>query len=239
LPPDTRISIPIVRSNLEIHCAVLVGGYKDQESAKRAIDSLKKLKPPDPTKVKMDMQYVVKVDDNGKAERKDVPINPFAFALPVPNPSLPARAANGPSAEDLALLKQLNASEEFSLLKSPKKYTLVVKQFSVPMSIRPMNDSKSVMDKLAKSPDNTDTASRKAWVLAALLRKENLEAYVLHTKYISFVTVGSYDRPDDPRVQRDQERLPQIMAKALEKISPQLVQEIKLIDRPALMVVPN
>jgi hypothetical protein len=239
LPPDTRTYVPFVRSNLEIQCAVLVGGYTDQDSAKRAIESLKRLKPPDPNKVKMDTQYVVKVDDNGKAERKDVPINPFAFALPVLNPSMPPRVANGSSAEDLALLKQLNASEQFSLLKAPKRYTLVVKQFAVPMTIQPMNGSKSVMDKIAKPPDNTDRASCKAQVLAALLRKEKLDAYVLHTKYISFVTVGSYDSPDDPRVQRDQERLPQIMTKALEKVSPQLVEEIKLLGRPALMLVPN
>jgi hypothetical protein len=239
LPPDTQISIPLIHSNLEIQYAVLVGGYKDQDSAKRAIESLKKLKPPDPNKVKMDTQYVIKVDDNGKAERKDVLINPFAFALPVLNPSVPAKIANGSSAEDLALLRELNATEQFSLLKCPKKFTLVVKYFEVPMSIQPMNGSKSVMDRHPASSGKPDAASGKAQVLAALLRREKLEAYVLHTKYISYVSVGSYDSPDDPRLLRDQERLPQFMAKALEKISPQLIEEIKLLARPAIMGVPN
>ena len=32
LPPDTKVSIPVMRSHFEIQCAVLVGGYSDVQS---------------------------------------------------------------------------------------------------------------------------------------------------------------------------------------------------------------
>jgi hypothetical protein len=39
-----------------------------------------------------------------------------------------------------------------------------------------------------------------------MLRSGKVEAYVLHTKYGSVVTVGGYDTPDDPRLRQMQER---------------------------------
>jgi len=240
LPPDTHILIPYVRSHFEMQCAVLVGGYKDMESARRALDQLRKLKPPDPSRVKIATEFVFKLDANGKAQDGEhVPINPFARALVVANPSLPPKPANAPSAEDLGLLKKLNAAEEYSLLNCPKKYTLAVKQFALPVLIQPSNSSTSVMDKQAMSGDTEDRAGVKAHVLAHMLRKDKLEAYVLHTKYSSFVTVGSYDSPNDPRLKRDQEWLPQYINKELEKVSPQLVESIKIMASPAVMEVPN
>jgi hypothetical protein len=245
LPPDTqisvpKISIPIIHSNLELQCAVLVGGYKDPDSAKQALNDLRKLDAPDPKKVKLDTQFVVDVDKNGQAERKDRFLNPFAFAYPGPNPCIHAKPGNVSNAEELALLKKLNADEPNSLFKCPKKFTLVVKTFDVPSSIQLASGNKSVMDTKTKLPEGFDAASLKAQSVAVMLRKEKIEAYVLHTKYMSIVSVGGYDAPDDPRLVRDQERLPQFMNKALEKtLGQKTAESIKLLPRPAIMSVPN
>jgi hypothetical protein len=241
VPADTRLHFSVERSKFELQVAVLVGGYKDKESATRALLPLKELKLPDPTKVKIATQCVFKVDEKtGKAvEDQHVPINPFKFALPVPNPSLPKRGANGPSPEDLALLKKLNAPESFSLLNSPGKYTLIVKKFDVPVTFQVNNGNKSVMDKQNKPADKAYTATDKAHVLAALLRKEKLDAYVLHTEYSSYVTVKSYNRPDDPGLLRDQERLPQYIGKLLEKIDSKAADTVKLLPQFPVMEVPH
>src|SRR5205085_1633060 len=75
LPADTPRRVPLVR--YEIQHAVLVGGYKDMESARRDLERVKN-HPPDPKKVMLDTQYVVKYDANGKPLPGDyAPINPF------------------------------------------------------------------------------------------------------------------------------------------------------------------
>ena len=205
------------------------------------MSAMESLAAPDPTKVKIQSALEYKVDKNGRyQEGNDVPINPFKHLLVVANPSLPHNQAAGTAAEDMALLKRLNESEKFSLLNCPKKLTLAVKYFSMPVVLQASKSTASVMEKQAKSLENAyTTADCKANALAGMLRKENLEAYVLHTKYGSYVTVGSYDRPDDPRIARDQEQMPQFINGMLAKISPQLVEQIKIVSCPPVFPVPK
>ena len=39
------------------------------------------------------------------------------------------------------------------------------------------------------------------------LRQMNLDAYVLHTQYASFVCIGEYDTQDDPKLEALKEKL--------------------------------
>jgi len=232
-PPDTPIRVPVVRSLCEIQCLVLVGGYKDKESARRDLDRLKNLKPPDPNKVKLHIRYKVNIDDKGQTKDGDyVPANPFLEAFPAPNPCKPPQLAQRSNAEDMTLLKSLNGNEPYSLLKCPKKYTLAVKQFSVPVVIQSNKTSSTIFGKIGFGDwgNKTDAAAVSAHNLADFLHKGKFEAYVLHMQYASVVTVGSYDSPDDPRLLRDQERLP--------LLNTDLHEAIKLA-RPTVMPVPK
>ncbi len=51
-----------------------------------------------------------------------------------------------------------------------------------------------------KSGPRRDSSAGAATSLTEWLRKGNIEAYVLHTKYTSIVSVGSFDSKDDPRM---------------------------------------
>jgi hypothetical protein len=239
LPPDTRFIVPVTKSHFEIQYTVLVGGYKDMESAHRAHDQIRKLKALDPNKVKLQSVFEFQMDTKGKAQGGEEKfINPFAKVMSVPNPAIPTKHGTDNSSDDIALLRKLNANEECSLFKCPKKFTLAVKSFPLPLTIQPAGGLSSVMQKQTK-PTEGDPIGDKASVLAKMLRKHNLEAYVLHQKYSSIVTVGSYDSLDDPRMRRDQERLPQQMHDVLEKFAPTLANQIKLAELPAPWPVPN
>src|SRR5437868_3415110 len=48
--------------------------------------------------------------------------------------------------------------------------------------------------------EHSDVAAMNAHELARLLREAKLEAYVLHTKFSSVVTVGQYDSLEDPNL---------------------------------------
>src|SRR5207245_6607079 len=103
-------------------------------------------------------------------------------------------------ADDLRLIRTLNADETYSLLKCPKKYTLAVKQISMPVQIQSKMTSSSLFDKFGWGGSKEDAAAVSAHNLAELLRKGRIEglpieAYVLHTKYCSYVTVGGFNSP--------------------------------------------
>jgi hypothetical protein len=235
LPPETKIRVPLIR--YEIQCAVLVGGYKDMDAANRARAQLKDLRPMDPEKIQLHQEYVVDFDkDNGQSKGlHKVFVNPFTHGMVVRNPSLPSEKATGFSAEDMALLKALNADEPYSLLKCPKPVTLAVKQFSMGVTVQPTKNSSSLLDQLGltNSAPKEDGAANMARNLAAVLRnsKDKIEAYVLHARHCSYVTVGSYDGPDDPRLKRDQELLPMI--------NRQLPEAAQIVARPVPMAVPR
>jgi hypothetical protein len=230
-PADTHIRVPMVR--YEIQCAVLVGGYKDMDAAHRALEQLKKLKPPDPKKVQMHSQIIVEFyKDGNPKDGRFAPINPFTHGMVVPNPTMPAERANN-AAADMGLLRALNADEPFSLLKCPKKYTLAITKYSLSTIIQSKKASSSFWDKLGMGEpgDKADGAGVSAHNLANLLREGKFEAYVLHSRHCSYVTVGSYDSSDDPRIKQDQE--------LLLRLNPQLREAAHLVPRPVVMEVPK
>jgi hypothetical protein len=136
----------------------------------------------------------------------------------------------------MKLLRALNENEPYSLLKCPKPYTLVVKQFSLPVRIKPDQKSNSMLDKISFNwfqEKQEDYAALNAHNLADFLRKGKLEAYVLHTKHCSFVFLGSYDNKDDPKLRLDQERIPSYNEQF------NLLPDIRLLAHPLVAEVPR
>lgn len=230
---DTPIRVPLTR--YEIQCAVLVGGFQDMDTAHRFQEQMKKLKALDSSRFKLHTQYIAKFDEhNGAAAGQYATLNPLAHAMVVRNPACPTEHIAGQTPEDMRLLRLLNEDEPYSLLKCAKPYTLVIKEFPLPVVIQPKGTTGNLFDKMAlggNSGSKEDQAAYIAHQLAELLRKANVEAYVLHMQHCSFVCAGSFSSKEDPAVRIAQERLPRLNA--------QLCKEIQLTPHPVLMAVPR
>src|SRR5205807_4374479 len=103
-------------------------------------------------------------------------------------------------------LAKLNEAEELSLLKARKPWTLMVKRFIVPTQVQSKDGDVSVIDRLFGG-DNAakwlDATAKQARTLAVALRHHDMkphpfEAFVLHYRTESLVTVGQFDSPEDP-----------------------------------------
>ena len=96
------------------------------------------------------------------------------------------------------------------MLKTTKSWTLAVKSFSAPVHYQSKDDDNTSTRRVGMSTgaDVLRAGSEQAEALAKALRvmkdKEgnpmNIEAYVLHTRTASLVTVGQYDSPNDPEL---------------------------------------
>lgn len=219
--------------NIEVQHAVLVGGYADADSAKRALDGVRNWTPPDPTKVALETQFYKESDaKGGRAEAKYV--NPFKRAFVVRNPTVKPEVAKDDKKLDIKMLRAMNADESFSLLKCPKAFTLAVKEFQTPFMMNDRDTSATVWDKLGvtSKADRVDGAALSAHNLVDSLRKRSLEAYVLHSKFSSVVTVGSFDSPDDPALKSMQDLL-------ATRFSQPPFSLVQFFHRPVPMPVPQ
>ena len=142
-------------------------------------------------------------------------VNPFATAYVVPNPSLPPPK---PAQTTDPFLKDLNEGEPFSLLNNKAPWTLLVRVFNGTSAYQSESSHGGFLDKLPFAPHQTETkvtgmemAAHSAqgaaeWLQAAKNEKIKIlpptfpEAYVLHTRESSLLTVGGFDGPDDPRM---------------------------------------
>ena len=187
---------------IQDQCGVLIGGFPDQDSARKMLADVKKLKMPDLD----DKSFDSFVDGTGRIIR----VSPFVNAFVTRNPTVPH--AQQPNNENDPALKALNANEDFSLLRNKHVWTLLVKGYVGVSSIRPASTSSSFTDKLwggNKSKDVLGAAGATAHNLAEVLKKLGFEAYVLHTRNTSFVTVGGFDGPDDPHLSEMRTKLEQ------------------------------
>lgn len=211
LPLTTPIRVK--RLQIEEQCAVLIGNYADADAARRGLDAIRRLDPPDPKKVKLFCFYNGETDDKNpeKVNVKDIKYqNPFAKAFVVHNPVLKVERPREWEQSEAAALRKLNQGEDYSLFNCTKPYTLVIKQFSTPSVLQPRSASGTFLAALGlgKTGDGIDTAAHNAHNLADLMRKSfNLEAYVLHTRQSSMVTVGGFEGPGDPHMRSTQEML--------------------------------
>ncbi len=188
--------------------AVLVGGYKTEDDAVKALGAIKKWPMPKDTRL-MDGGSIATRKPDGKIEIEKSFLNPYAQAMVVQNPAIAKQISTQPVPLDPLIIK-LNEDRPYSLLKTTKRWTIAVKSFSAPVHYQSKDDDGSVMKRIgmSKGADILRASAEQAEALAKALREMKdkagnslmLEAYVLHTRTASLVTVGQYDSPNDPEL---------------------------------------
>jgi hypothetical protein len=158
-------------------------------------------------------------------------VNTFELSFVARNPTVPVERhadKNDP------FLKELNAGETYSLLKCRKPWTLVIATFQGVSIIEPDTKKGSFLTKLlpGKAPETLSASAMNAHNLAQALRTKplGLDAYVLHMRAGSLVTIGGFDRKDDPQMQTIQ----QVLASNL-----QYGQKVALLAQPFAIEVPR
>ncbi len=228
---STDVPIRVPHMFIRVQCGVLLGGYKDFDAARRDVDRIKKLPPLDGKRFHLPGVLII-----GPKGGEGAAVNAFAHAFPVRNPTWEKQKTEK-DIQNVAILRKLNADEELSLFHCPKGYTLAVKQFNLPTVVESKEKSGGLLQSLGlggKSNDRTDAAKHNAHNLAELLRQGKWEAYALHTRFYSIVTVGAYDSMDDPRIIQDQQELGRLNARLVSR-DPSLA----LFPKGILMPVPR
>jgi hypothetical protein len=151
---------------------------------------------------------VVVGTDQDIARKKGDPLNPFLTAFAGPNPTIPkAQAAAAAPAKADEFLESINAGQPYSLIHQTKKpVTLVVKIYGAQAGhlVKPGE----VMQAAGRSDGAMlERIAQQAHALAKALRAMRYDAYVLHTRYESFVCVGEYDSKDDAELKAAKEAL--------------------------------
>ena len=145
-------------------------------------------------------------------------------------------------------IKMLNSGIAFPLVKNPHKYTVRVATFSG-KSVTPLGNSsyrglEQRFDREIGRPNgyNIVWAGEDAEHLTAFLRRTKAaqkaqgidDAYTYHDKFQSIVTVGSFDSPDDPRIQLIKQYYGPKLVPDM-----QLLQKLQLPGQPFKMVTPE
>jgi hypothetical protein len=246
LHPDN--SLPLRHVRIEDQYAVLIGGYPDIDAAHRELERIKKLARDG----KLELQSVppegaaqgVRIVDifvpqkpatephkeASGDQKRELGINPLWKSFVVRNPTVPCEHNR-----DLSFLKDLNRDESYSLLNCRKHWTLMVRSFQGTVIVPEKMASGGFWEKLGLGGHDLMTASAKqAHELAKALRemKEmHFDAYVLHTKYGSLVTVGGFDSEKDPQLLQTQ--------KCLANLRLQIAGGGMLQFNPVLMEIPR
>jgi hypothetical protein len=206
--------------NIPDEHVVLIGGFQDMDAASAALKTVKKLPAPQlnlPGKFPFDQVTVQEPTPDGKVHYESRQVNPFPTSFVAPNPTI-QRQQQAKKADPF--LKTLNEGEEYSLLKNPKPWTLAVKEYvgdTIVVS-RTADSAPSMLDKLFNPQKSADTLLRtgqQAHELARMLRTPvddknpflGFDAYVLHTRHSSIVTIGGFSGPDDPEMRKMAERI--------------------------------
>lgn len=197
---------------------IVIGGYKDEKDAKKALAYLRahvappKLKDPN-GRPAYDLITEWEEDlANGARLKKERIRNPYKNSFIIRNPTLPRAAQKAKQKHD-PFWKQLNASEKYSLLKCSKKWTLAIKQFDGVAVMQEQSVAGSFLEKIGLTDNSRkllNASALQAHELARFLRHYGMKAYVLHTRTNSIVTVGEFDKPNSAEMRRLQEQLGQL-----------------------------
>jgi hypothetical protein len=203
--PDNMFRVKKHESRDQI--GVLVGGFQTEADANKALAVLKKWPAPK-NELLMDGGAIVSTSQDGKSSTIErTRLNPYASAFVVRNPAIPHTQTNTAKPGLDPFLVKLNEGQPYSLLKATKSWTLSVKSFNAPVEIANKNSDTSLMRKFGfHKADVLAASAEQAEALAKAIRalkgprgeSLNLEAFVLHTRTSSLVTVGQFDGPDDP-----------------------------------------
>jgi hypothetical protein len=249
--------VPLRRRMVEIEdqFAVLVGGYKDFAAATAALPRVRALPMP---ALKLDggrspyerISYTEATPDKKGMVVKTAEINPFSMAMVVRNPL----AAAGAHQRWDPFWKTLNADEEYSLLKNPKKYTLIIKQYFgagevqsaqsvAPRATKPSGGILGALGFAGSTPqgDALSAGQAQAHELARFLRdpRFGFDSYVLHMRTGSVVTVGGFDGPQDPAVSAALRRLQTLQQSLDANRSRSGSDPIGLLPIPRMTEVPH
>jgi len=213
LEPDRKLRLPAIQYNDQI--GVFIGPFQTQEDASKALALVKKWPAPR-TQVRgtslMDWGSIVRPGPDGKPVLEQGYLNPYVTAIVAPNPTVrrPVPASGGLD----PFIVQLNEGRPYNLLQARKGWTLAIKSFSAPVqlltpgsdsAVRKPNTSTSAADVLQAAAEQAESLAR---TLRELKypdgRPMGLEAFVLHTRTSSIVTVGQFDGPNDPELLRVQ-----------------------------------
>jgi hypothetical protein len=196
---------------------VLIGGFRTEADALKAVAVLRTWALPKNTKL-LELGHYTNRDKNGKVLAEVAAyVNPYeraSGASVVANPAA-ARAAQPPARPAQGLepwIVKLNEPCPYNLLKATKGWTLGVKSFTAPVEIAGRDKGTDLAlvrtggAPASKTRDVLIASAEQATELAKAIRAMkgprgealNLEAFVLHTRNASLVTVGQFDGPDDP-----------------------------------------
>lgn len=212
IEPEMKVRYNTV--NYRHQVGVLVGGYATEDEAVRALAVVKRWPAPADVRLLDGAAMVRPVDPDkpdGRTTIERTFLNPYPQAMVVPNPLSPRPKAQAAAGLDPFVVK-LNQDNPYSLLKAKKTWTLGVKSFAAPVTYSSPGDSPGVVSKKTGKGyggEALTAGAGQAEKLAEAIRQMtaseregyrplNLEAFVLHTRYASLVTVGQFDSPDDP-----------------------------------------
>ncbi len=253
---SVKIKVPKPYHETPEQWAVLIGGFADMDAAHKALAVVKKLPAPKDQTL-MDTELVgaeVKDPRSGKTEWKSAVnhINPYPFSMAVPNPT-EAKARQDEKGKLDPEVVALNKGVEHSLLANKKQWTLLVKSYSGLSRSTGQGGGGSVFGKNG-TDQNAVNALRAIGAEAELLAKalrhadfkpRSYEAFVLHHRTGSLVTVGQFDTPDDPVLLQMADELKGITFTPMDKDQKPLVgadgrpQVLRLLDGAGVFPVPK
>jgi hypothetical protein len=199
---------------IDEQCGVLIGGYPDMETARKALDGVKKLNPPKlnlgPNKTTTEFMTFITPDPktNGATVQR-MEVNPFTNAFVTRNPTTRHDSAAGRDKPD-PFLKELNDGRPYSLLTCKKPYSLAVFELQGTAVIAPRTQASTFLSSLglgSRGGDVLNASAKQAEEIARVLREMKIDAYVLHTRHSSIVAVGGYDDPNDKELLKMQNQM--------------------------------
>ena len=201
--------------------AVLVGGWKDMDTAAGALKVIHGWKELPPNEL-LDRATI----SGGDSKAEGQYINPFAAAMVCPNPSI-QKAKSADIGIDPIVVK-LNEKEPLSVLKLQKPWTLIVKDYTVPTQTQTQGQEGTALGRalgLSGEGKYLEQTAADATKFAEMLRTEEfqksarsaaqklgltavtLDSYVLHLQTGSRVTVGAFESLDDPALEQTKRML--------------------------------
>ncbi|MBX7169239.1 MAG: hypothetical protein K1X74_23100 [Pirellulales bacterium] len=204
------------RGNKYKEIAVLVGDYStvDDPQAQKVLQKLKLaqpecLQPQDgkPTSRPLAGLRAMQREAHQLIGNEQKDYGPMGHAFVTTNPLLP-REYFRPSGLDPLVVK-MNQNVEHSLLDCPKKYSVRVATF-MGRSVILEKNTQHLLDDNDEAESKLAEAAMKAHKLTVALRAKGYEAYEFHDRYLSLVTVGSFDAVGTPRADGKIEINPQI-----------------------------
>lgn len=222
--PDNKFRV--LKHDARDQIGVLVGGFQSEADAIKALAKLKTWPAPK-TEMLMDGSAIVQKGQDGKPVIEQTRLNPYASAFVVANPSVARETPNFAKELDPFIVK-LNEDNPYSLLKATKGWTLAVRSFGTSVMLtneKEKPSSPGLMRKFGFGRGGVlSNCGDQAEMLAEAIRQMrepstvsgqpgrplNLEAFVLHTRHSSLVTVGQFDGPDDPALQATKQLLSSI-----------------------------